>query len=434
MGVFFAFLGFDMVCTLSEEAHQPQKTVPRAMMITITTACVLYVLVSLAFAALVGHSSRIARQAPLIAALTGRGAPGIIASLVALGAVGNTLTTVLASIVANPRILFKMSEDGLVPSRFGVVSPVSGIPETALFTCTGAAVILGAFFNFHVLADLVSVGALVAFTLVLCCAVELRMREERRFVDNDDIELGETGRMSATSSSASLDDAVPTGAVGGPSAETVGRSSPDVHPSLFSDDPRAKEKHNAAAAAAAAASEEQAVRSDTSSKDLASAAASAGAGVGGPSGGGPNKIEPSCGRELALICFGAVVMCRGFDTDGVVLWAPGVCLTALGILLLRHKWKVQTRPEIDGGLGNAEDYQLFRMPFMPGLPIFCIIVNCYLIAGLPAHSVGQSAVFILIGCAFYFTFGAFNSRLRIGGATVPVPSSDDRADLANHPA
>ena len=63
------------------------------------------------------HSTdNVESKAPLSSAFHLRNAPRWISSLVALGAIGNTLSTVLACIVANPRILFRMAKDGLRPA------------------------------------------------------------------------------------------------------------------------------------------------------------------------------------------------------------------------------------------------------------------------------------------------------------------------------
>lgn len=115
--VFFAFLGFDMITTLAEEAVAPQRTVPSSIMITIFVSCSLYVAVSLVFAGLAGTTDQVDRRAPLVHAFRQHKAPSIVPTLIAVGAMGNTLSTVLACIVANPRILYRMALDGLVPPR-----------------------------------------------------------------------------------------------------------------------------------------------------------------------------------------------------------------------------------------------------------------------------------------------------------------------------
>ncbi|CAD7974233.1 unnamed protein product [Amoebophrya sp. A25] len=105
--VFFAFLGFDMVTTLAEETLEPSKMVPRAIILTIAASCTLYVAVSVVFASLVLETGNVDTKAPLASAFLFRSAPTALTSLVSLGAIGNTLSTVLASVVANPRVLYR---------------------------------------------------------------------------------------------------------------------------------------------------------------------------------------------------------------------------------------------------------------------------------------------------------------------------------------
>eukprot|EP00392_Amoebophrya_sp_AT5.2_P000280 g280.t1 len=219
--VFFAFLGFDMVTTLAEESVNPAKTVPRAIVYTIFASCGLYVAVSLVFSAMVLDThANVDTKAPLAHAFRLRGAPSAVTSLISLGAIGNTLSTVLACIVANPRILYRMAQDGLIPARFGVQLVQNGcgsgtrtesgggggfsttkgeeigmakeveavleeqapVPRFAILFSTCVAAVFGGFLEFELLADFVSLGALVGFTLVAAGAIELRYKLDRVLV------------------------------------------------------------------------------------------------------------------------------------------------------------------------------------------------------------------------------------------------------------
>ncbi|CAD7933647.1 unnamed protein product [Amoebophrya sp. A120] len=194
--VFFAFLGFDMVTTLAEEAINPNRVIPNAIVLTIFVSCTLYVSVSLVFASMVQTNENVDTKAPLAHAFRLRGAPQVITSVISVGALGNTLSTVLACIVANPRILYRMAEDGLIPGKFGLRSGGANgdsntdenegtVPRFAVIFSTVIAAVFGGFLEFELLADFVSLGALVGFTLVAAGAVELRFRFERtRIVDD----------------------------------------------------------------------------------------------------------------------------------------------------------------------------------------------------------------------------------------------------------
>ena len=172
--IFFAFLGFDVVNCLAEETETTAKRmVPRAILLTIAIATCIYVLVSVSFVGLVPLGD-INVNAPLSSAFTFRGYSSL-AYIVGIGAVGNTLTSVLSNFLVQPRIMMRMATDGLLPENLSFID-FRGVPRTALLISVSASTITAFLVDFETLADMVSVASLVSLSTVCVCSVLARIR------------------------------------------------------------------------------------------------------------------------------------------------------------------------------------------------------------------------------------------------------------------
>jgi APA family basic amino acid/polyamine antiporter len=171
--IFFAFLGFDVVNCLAEETEdgQSKSLVPRAILWTIGLTTIVYVLVAVAFVGL-APISEIDLSSPLSSAFSYRQMSSL-AYLVGVGAVGNTLTSVLSNFLIQPRIVIRMAGDGLIPEKFAAVDD-NGVPRLALYVTVGLSTLTAMFVDFETLADMVSVASLVALSIVCLCVVVSR--------------------------------------------------------------------------------------------------------------------------------------------------------------------------------------------------------------------------------------------------------------------
>jgi APA family basic amino acid/polyamine antiporter len=117
---FFGFLGYDEVCCLGGEAKNPQKDLPRAIFGTIACVTVLYVLASLALVGMVPFD-QIDEESGFAMAFRDRdfSAARII---VTIGEIMTLPLVVVISFLAQPRLLYAMAEDGLLPSLFSEVN------------------------------------------------------------------------------------------------------------------------------------------------------------------------------------------------------------------------------------------------------------------------------------------------------------------------
>lgn len=167
---FYAFVGFDSISAASEEAKDPSRSIPRATLLSLAIVAILYILVALALTLMVPYNL-IDPIAALPSALGNVGAEWA-KYVVAIGAVCGMTSTLLGSLFSLPRCLYAMSADGLL---FGFLSNgKSEIPSANLFICGIAVSMVALFFNIETLVEFMSIGTLMAYTIVSAGVIILR--------------------------------------------------------------------------------------------------------------------------------------------------------------------------------------------------------------------------------------------------------------------
>ncbi|KAI0566923.1 cationic amino acid transport permease [Gracilaria domingensis] len=153
--IFFAYVGFDEVATVAEEAVDASKTVPLAIILSMAAVTTMYIASSLILTGLVNYS-QLDMDAPFSVAFRAAGLP-FIARLVAVGTALGMMNTATVSMAAQPRIFLSMGRDGLLPRSFA--------HSTRLGTllCGTIVAVLALVFETQALADVVSGGTLLAF-------------------------------------------------------------------------------------------------------------------------------------------------------------------------------------------------------------------------------------------------------------------------------
>ncbi|MDI3387784.1 APC family permease [Streptomyces sp. B-S-A8] len=177
-GVFFSYVGFDTVATASEEVKNPRRTIPLALLLTLVTVTVLYILVAVA-AVGAQPTAKFGQQADageavlaqILRDVTGAGWP---ATLLAAGAVVSIFSVVLVTLFGQTRVLFSMARDGLVPQVFRRVDRRRHTPAHNTWIVGACVGTLAALVPLQYLADLTSMGTLVAFVAVAAAVVVLR--------------------------------------------------------------------------------------------------------------------------------------------------------------------------------------------------------------------------------------------------------------------
>jgi APA family basic amino acid/polyamine antiporter len=172
--IFFAYIGFDAVSTQSEEAKDPQRDVPIGIIASLIVCTVLYIAVAAVLTGMVPYD-KINRDAPVSDAFAQIGLPKA-QFLIAIGAITGITSVLLVMMLSQPRVLLAMARDGLVPpSFFAAIHPRFRTPWKSTIL-TGVFVgTLAAFLPLNILAELVNIGTLLAFTIV--CGAVLIMRK-----------------------------------------------------------------------------------------------------------------------------------------------------------------------------------------------------------------------------------------------------------------
>ena len=172
--LFFSYIGFDAASTAGEEARDPARDLPRAILLGMGLVTVIYVVVAVAA---VG-----AREAPwfedhglvsVIADVTGEPWFGVVFSVGALIAFASIVLTVL---YGQTRILLTMSRDGLVPRVFGRISPRTRTPLAGTLITGSVIAVAAGVVPLGELANATSIGTFAAFAVVNVAVIVLRVR------------------------------------------------------------------------------------------------------------------------------------------------------------------------------------------------------------------------------------------------------------------
>ncbi|TQK43287.1 amino acid/polyamine/organocation transporter (APC superfamily) [Streptomyces sp. SLBN-118] len=174
--LFFSYIGFDAASTAGEEAKNPKRDLPRAIMLSLLVVTVLYCLVALVAVGAMpwqDFEGTEAALAQIMKDVTGQSVWGVV---LAAGAVVAIASVVFAVLYGQTRILFAMSRDGLVPKLFAKVNPRTGAPRANTVIVSVFCGALAAFIPLGELANATSIGTLFAFALVNVAVVILRYK------------------------------------------------------------------------------------------------------------------------------------------------------------------------------------------------------------------------------------------------------------------
>jgi APA family basic amino acid/polyamine antiporter len=182
MGIFtaassivFAFIGFDLIATASEDARNPRKTVPQGMLLGVAAVTLLYVAMAVVLVGMRPYA-QLGGGAPVSEAMTAAGA-GWAANVVNLGALLALMTVIMVVLIAQSRVLFNMGRDGLLPKSLGRVSRVYSSPARAATAAGLAAVALTLYPKVLELEELLVIGALFCFAFCAVGVLTLRRTE-----------------------------------------------------------------------------------------------------------------------------------------------------------------------------------------------------------------------------------------------------------------
>ena len=171
--IFFSYVGFDTASTMGLESRNPQRDLPLGILGALVISAVLYVAMSSVLIGMVPYQ-KLNVAAPVAVALDAHPQLAWLSWPVKLGVIAGMTSVILTSLLGQPRILLSMADDGLLPPSMSRCHPRFKTPHVStVITGIGAALIAGAF-PLDVLADLVSIGILLAFGVVCLGVLVLR--------------------------------------------------------------------------------------------------------------------------------------------------------------------------------------------------------------------------------------------------------------------
>ncbi|ESO10076.1 hypothetical protein HELRODRAFT_109424 [Helobdella robusta] len=180
---FYSYIGFDVITVAGEETVSPQKSIPISIMVSLLVCSTAYVLLSAVLTMMVPYYS-LDPESPISSAfsLLGWKVPAIVINI---GAVVCIISSLLTYVLAMPRIFYAMASDGLLFKFLGNINqrfktPVNATLVSGLFTG-----ILSMFFELIDLVNMMSIGTLLAYTLVSICVLLLRYKPEVEQKDNE---------------------------------------------------------------------------------------------------------------------------------------------------------------------------------------------------------------------------------------------------------
>ncbi|KAE8660038.1 Cationic amino acid transporter 2, vacuolar [Hibiscus syriacus] len=364
--VFFAYIGFDSVASTAEEVKNPQRDLPLGIATALSICCGLYMLVSVVIVGLVPYYA-MDPDTPISSAFASHGMQWA-AYIITTGAFTALCSTLMGSMLPQPRILMAMARDGLLPSFFSDVNKRSQVPVKGTLTTGIVAASLSFVMDVSQLAGMVSVGTLLAFTMVAISVLILR------YVPPDEVPFPSSLQESIDSVTLRY------------STQAISGKNPEIGTSGDSSQPLLREKIIVAEKQEAQAScLPQAYVSNVLEGAL-----------------DEENRRKVAGWTIMLLCVGIF----GLTLAASNLWIPGLirltCCGVGGVLLLSG----------------------FICPFVPLLPIACILINVYLLINLGTATWARVSVWLLMGVVVYVFYGRSHSSL-LDAVYVPAAHADE---------
>lgn len=170
--VFFAVFGYDTLTTAAEEARDPQRQLPRAVLLSLAVSLALYIAMSLVLTGIARYDT-LNNAAPVASAFTALGLSWATL-IVSAAAVAGIVSVMLAFLLGCARICFAMSRDGLLPEWFSKPHPRFHTPHRPTLMIDALTALVAGFFPIREVAELVNIGTLSAFVIICLSVIVMR--------------------------------------------------------------------------------------------------------------------------------------------------------------------------------------------------------------------------------------------------------------------
>jgi APA family basic amino acid/polyamine antiporter len=170
--MFFAYIGFDAVSTAAQEAKNPARDMPIGILGSLAICTVIYILVAVVLLGIVPYRELMVAD-PLAVGIDATGLRWL-SPMIKIAALFGLFSTMLVNLLAQTRIFYTMSRDGLLPPVFAAVHPRFRTPHLSTTLIAVIVAFVAGFTPITMLAQLVSIGTLLAFVLVSIGVIILR--------------------------------------------------------------------------------------------------------------------------------------------------------------------------------------------------------------------------------------------------------------------
>lgn len=172
--VFFAFIGFDALSTLAQEAKNPQSDLPKGMLGSLGVSTLVYIIIALVLTGIVSFKLLNVPD-PIAVAVNALGSHFLwLRFVIKIAILAGLTSVVLVMMLGQTRIFYTMAHDGLMPKSFGKISDRFHTPFFTTIAVTLVGMIVSGIFPVGILGQLVSMGTLLAFAVVCFGVLVLR--------------------------------------------------------------------------------------------------------------------------------------------------------------------------------------------------------------------------------------------------------------------